>query len=869
MQPLFIGPYEAGVQQNLKPFMIMDDAFPNMNNAFVFRGRVERKDGYYNLGRLTRTLVSVSAGTVSAGGAGNVTYFLSTGLGVSATQPNLQIQPGTVAHPITIVIGAPISQTLTDTTGTGVMTITGAGPITAAVLNYALGALVLTFSGAAAASSVTVSLSYYPTLPVMGISTRETSSLSTFQVNLFQTIFFDQVYAYQFGAGVFSEVPSTLPTTWHGSDTNFFCSTNYQQDSSDNDLFWVTNNNPGLHAYNVSLFAGEAAGPPSTVNVTAAGNTFQVGDLVYFAGLVGAGSPNNGTFGTVTVPGNPFTISNPGTAVFTNGAVSAGIAITPNRNISGDGIRYYNGTTWTNFNPLLNLFNVLCGCLMIVAYHGRLVCLSTIEGTDPTLANLFYNRQRARWSQNGPSFDPILGWRDDITGRGGFSDASTGEAIISCGFIKDQLIVYFERSTWQLVYTGNQLDPFEWQRINAELGADSTFSAVTFDNGLVAFGNVGVHSCNGVQTGRIDQQIPNEIYNIHQFTTNSSYDGPKRTTGVRNFLDECAYFAYATPVSDTSDPAKIFFPNKMMIYNYRNDTFSFFDDNATFLGYFQQPTNFTWNTITWTWDEWLSPWNSGLIEGGIPNICFGNQQGFIEIIDTNNVSQAPSLTIQAFSSGSIPGTIQVTSPQHNLFINQYVMISGCIGFTALNGLSFQIVLVVDANNFLINSNTSLSGYAGGGVLTVLSNINILSKMFTPFWTRGKRYNLRYMDILFDTTQAGEVNIDVFVDFCNQPDTSMTNSGPQGAIAPNVLLGNSVISTAPEGAPAAGQPVSPYYSLQKFGDQVWKRFYTWATGETFQIQITMNNTEMTTPAIQTSDIVVHAMIFYFDEAGEFY
>lgn len=872
MQPLLVGPYEVGVQQNLKPFMVPEDAFPNMLNAFVFRGRVERKDGYSLLGRLRRILTSAVGTNLSSPGAGIVTYNLVTALGFNVTQPDMQLQPGSIAQPITIVIGAPISQTLVDNTGTGVMTVVGAGPITGALINYAVPTILITFSGAAAASSVAISLAYFPTLPVMGINLRETSSTSTFQLNLFQTIFFDQIYAYQYLAGVFTELPSTLPTTWSGTDTQFFWSTNFQKDALQRDLFWVTNNNPGLQAFNVTLFAGAAAGPPSTVNVTTSvANNFQLGDTVYFAALTGAGAANNTLSGTVTVAGNPFTISNPGTGVFANGAITGGVAVTPNENISGDGIRYYNGVTWTNFNPLTNPNNMVLGCLMILPYKDRLVLLSTIEGADPTFAGATFNRQRCRWSQNGSAIDLINGWRDDVIGRGGFVDAPTGEAIVSAGFVKDQLIVYFERSTWQLVYTSNELLPFVFQRINAELGAESTFSAVTFDNGLVAFGNVGVHACNGVQTGRIDQQIPDEVYSIHNLNGSGQDDGPKRTFGVRNFLNECAYFSYANAIPNTRDTNKIAFPNKMMIYNYRNETFSFFDDNATCLGYYQNASNLQWQNVTWTWDEWLNPWNSGFIEGGQQKVCFGNQQGFVELIDTPNIAESPSLTIVTFAAGPIANHIKITSPQHNLYKEiSYVQISGCIGFVALNDLTFQVADVIDADNFTVFAeNVIITPYVGGGVITVTSNILIESKMFTPYWTKGKCYNLRYVDMLFDRTENGELNVDVFVDFSDNVNFSMTNDRPKASITPGTLLGTPVISTTAEVPPILGQPVAPYYAFQKFGAQIWKRFYTMATGETFQIRLTMNDTQMRTQTIQSSDVIVHAMIFYFDEAGEFY
>src|SRR5690242_16273090 len=195
MQPLYIGPYDIGLQRNLTPFMLPDQAFPSLTNAYVFRGRVQRKSGFDLLGRLRRVLTTQAAGNIAAGGAGTFTFNLFTGMGLLATEPNAQIQPGNVTN-ITIAIGAPINQTLTDNAGTGTLTIVGAGPITAATLNYATGVLTLTFSGAAGASAATFTGAYFPSLPVMGLRTRLLTS-----INQEQTIAFDTKYAYRFTAG--------------------------------------------------------------------------------------------------------------------------------------------------------------------------------------------------------------------------------------------------------------------------------------------------------------------------------------------------------------------------------------------------------------------------------------------------------------------------------------------------------------------------------------------------------------------------------------------------------------------------------------------------------------------------------------------
>ena len=41
----FIAPYDqnSGLQTNVKPWLIPDEAFSELNNAYVFRGRVRKR----------------------------------------------------------------------------------------------------------------------------------------------------------------------------------------------------------------------------------------------------------------------------------------------------------------------------------------------------------------------------------------------------------------------------------------------------------------------------------------------------------------------------------------------------------------------------------------------------------------------------------------------------------------------------------------------------------------------------------------------------------------------------------------------------------------------------------------------------------
>lgn len=862
MEPLLIGKYSTGVQKNVKPFMTSEEAFPNLLNCFVFRERVQRKSGYDLLGRLRRELSSVSLGNVDST---SPPLDLFTLLGLNATEPNATIEPGNIT-PIVITFAAPIGQTITEDDGSGTFSTITPGIITAAAINYKTGVVTLTFSGAAAASATTITAAYYPNLPVMGIRERKVTN----QINQNATVFFDTRYAYQFAGGFFSELPSTLTTTWNcnepslpgvtGDGLHLFWSTNFQTNPLSQDYFWATNNKSGLHQYTVTDFSGQANPSPGvyTVDVTSAGNTFQVGDFIYFVNAKTSSttfSLNNLLSGTVTAAGNPFTIT--GSQLYTNEAgLVSGMAVSPNRNVSGDGVRLYDGTTWSNFNPATNAINVVTAALITLPYKGRMLFFNTEEGNSAGPLTRFPNR--VRWSQlsiDGTATDYNHAWLDSVVGRGGYEDAPTSEAIVSAGIIKDNMVVYFENSTWILVYSGNEIGPFFWQKVNSELGCESTFSNTLFDNGIIALGNVGIHTSNGTVTERIDAIIPDEIFNIH-----TSVDGPLRSYAVRDFFQEIVYFSYANNLDNTAGSAtKTFYPNQMLIYNYRNNTFSFFDDAATCFGCFQRTIGKTWaqlNKNSDRWEAWNTPWNSGVLQAGFPSICFGNQQGFVEIIQPFSSASDDSLFIADISGGVI------TSPQHGLFTDQYIYISGCQGVTGINGNVFKINQVIDADTFSIDG-VETGTYTGLGTISVVSNVLILTKQFTPNWQQAQCYVIKQIEMLFDSTTQGELQVDTFINFSNISSLSSNNTS---------MLGLPIIATYPEGSfppfPSPSPPL-PYYSFQTQQAQIWKRFYTDATGETFQVQLSYNDDQMRNLSIAESNLVLHAMIFHFDPAGDFY
>ena len=755
-QPFYIANYETDSGKNtyFEPFLIPEKAFPKLENAYCWRGRVRKKLGNDLLGRLRRTFTAPVTLSTQANGAAYVKadILADAAFGLRATEPNAEIQPGTLA----ITVGA---VTFTDN-GDG--TLTG-NPITnTGTINYITGALTLAFNPAlGGATNVDVTFSYFPALPVTGLPTRIELSIS---INVDQLVAFDTKYAYRFNGVNFEELPSVAPTTWQGSSFNLFWTTNYFLKNNAN-LFWATNFNKGA---------------------------------------------------------NP------------------------------DPIRYYDGTTWATFNPVVNGANRLQQCKILIPYKGRLLALNTWEGANLAAATNF--PQRIRFSQAGDPTDLVNGWLDSTAGRGGFIDASTNESIVTAYFVKDVLVIKFERSSWRLVYTGNEVKPFEVQKTNAEFGAISTFSFIPFDTGVLTVSNQGVTTDSSVNVDRIDQVIPQQL---DEFALQNN--GFERIYGVRDFNNQLALWSY----SDSDLEAT--FPNRILLYNYVNNTFATLIDSYTAFGTFNFSADPTWATLEYpTWTVWTAPWGSTNNNTGSINVVGGNQQGYVMVLQMDEKSENDtSLSITAINGAVTPA--RFTVPNHNLVDGDVIYLSDIIA-TGVPDLEqyndiFCLVIVIDANTItleefdngdFISIDPGPGGtYLGNGKLTRIDNFNITTKVFSPFYESAQSTRIGFVDFFVDKTEGGAITVNCFVD---ENDTQAINDP---ASPNNVgLIGNNVLSTAPNAA----------FPFQANQQKLWQRLQVNANCQNYYLELTMTPEQLCTAESGTADFVLHALNMWLCPTG---
>lgn len=750
-QKFLIAPLKSGLQGNTDPWLIMDDAWFQLNNMHVWRGALEKKLGT----RLMNTSQS----------ALQQQLFSRLRINIGTTNGG-----GNTAAPITVP-GSVYKAGQLFSCGTEIYTVAAdGGPATMLSTSGAV-PVYHTTGGSAGQFSltggpVTTDIYFYPAEPVTLLPNYLQAN-----INDEQLFAFDTQFAYKF----------IKSTGWQRLDGEASAGDALWTTTANKDTFFWAYNYRGIQSYNFILWA-------------------------------------------------------------TN-------------NVEADGMRYYNGdpavNQWATFTPVYNSSGfIVKTCKIIVPFKNRLLLLNTLEqdGTGPVTYKNFYNR--IRFSQAGNPLQATAApppytddaFLDDIEGKGGFIEAEVKEAITGVSFIKDRLIVCFEKSTFECVYTNNKRRPFVLQRIDNELGIESTNSIVEFDKFSLGFGLNGIHACNGMNVNRIDNAIPDEIFQV-----NNDEAGPKRVFGSRNYWTQEVYWSY--PSTERTTALSNRYPNQVLVYNYETKTWSKYSDSITAFGYYFNDDSLTWADLEDTWEESDYRWFEPSLQSKFRSTVAGNQEGWTYIIDNEKNSDSSSLTIHKIAASG--NFIALSILDHNLRADEFIKIlnvQGDAGDT-LNGNIYQIVGVTDKDTVTINAPGASIDYDGGGTVTVEHKPFIQSKRYNFYSSAGKKMRVTRIDYLVSKTQNGELSYNVYSAF-NSINLVDDDSIPVGA-----LYGINEIET------------SPLSTYEKTQDKIWRSTFPPVEGDTMQFELTLSDTQMTDVNIVESDLKIHAILIYAEETGD--
>jgi len=855
MKRFLIAPFDSGLQKDKKPFQIMDDAFAELKNACVWRGRLKKRFGSelssngstntieqalfsraaIDLGSLTAGLHSWVGRTKPLGvGAGDFTGTAPLGMGFHVGQ---YFKIGADTYTIT-ALGTP-----------AVLTKSG-GPATTHTLNTTTGALIIV------AAAVDTAIEFYPYVV----------DPTTYTGGLVDAAGF---------------VTGRVPGNIFKAGQQFTLSYN---DGVSNviDVFTVIDGTAGAHNMITTSPYFTTPAAVRTYNITTGVVTIQydVGHyppagthLIFYPGESIEGFSQ---FEKIPVRDQPSYAYDTQFVYNFRGGRWLNIGPAPAYNFSGtdekffagtcyrgvlaenvvmfvtnfnatDSIWYYDETSWFRYAPVVRTVpatRTIVSARVILQFKRRLLMFDVIE-QEGAVQHHYPYRCRYSWDGSPLGTTAIPGEINDggysflemnqVNASGaGYVDADTQESIISVEVLRDRVIVQFERSTYELVYTGNEVGPFAWQRLDMEFGSISTFAAVGFDKNVLTIDENGITACNGVQTVRVDANIPDYVFDI-----NNEAESKDRVHGIRDYKAEMVY--WTMPIKDKTLGG---YPNTVLVYNYKNNTWSENDDCITCFGYFEELTDKTWEELTIPWEQCNFSWIDYIAMSKDRQIIAGNQQGYIFLIKPEVTSNARVMTVTNFTYDPATTQATVTIINHNLMEHEFIKLYDLTGvvFTAQD-TGIHKVSEVTANTFKLNDCKITScAYTGGGTAARVSQVNIKTKQFNFFTNEGRNFRINKVDFLVKKS-SGRLAVDFYTD------TASLN------MAKEAQLNEVTTGSNPYEIDLSGR--AGLY-MDNIKDMVWRTVYFNADGNFIQLYIRMDNDMTSSNADAFSAIEVEAI-----------
>jgi len=835
------------------------------------------------------------------------TVFISGVVGMTQLNGN--------AYTITAVSGSSITIGVDSTSFTGYSSGGLATDISVSdgTINYATGSITISGGGT---DSIKVEFLYYPDLPVMGLRewvspseafpgtlgfdpTYSYNILTTYPYNIYDVSFYKNPPTSTYPSYVHKTV--VTPTSWNGQDYQQFWTTNYQG------ALWATNGinvpfspeNVGMQFKPIVSVTVVSGGPPATATLQITGHGLSVGDFVFVNEVVTTTGINWQTGYVITVTdANNVVVEFPNATIATDGTGGIAQYLTNRSDTTKDCIRWYDGDPtngsstapvlngnlgWVNFMPPLSrsAFSIddelpaiyyLVGARIILPFKDRLLFLGPV--IQSSSGTPLYLKDAVIYSQNGTpyytasftgdvssaatTFVAILtptnqtasppSYFEDQTGFGGNIVAGYEQAITTAIPNEDVLIVGFTAKQTRLVYTGDDLIPFNFFSINSELGSASTFSAITLDRGAITVGPHGIILASQVSVQRVDLKIPDKIFEF-----NLTNNGFQRVCAQRDFINEWIYFTYL------SNESSWVYPNQTLQYNYRDESWAVFNECYTTYGQFRVVQDATWATIGNrfpTWQDWNEPWSAGASTLLQPSVIAGNQQGFIVFRD-RGTSESSSLYIQ-----NIVGNT-VTSPNHSLNEGDYIIISGSMGVTNVNGNIYSVDTPT-TNTFVLNGSPTPTGtYIGGGTIQRMYVPYIQTKQFPVAWESAKKTRIGNQQYLLSTTNNGQITLLIFLSMNDESPYNLGPIIPAEDVTSNALIYSTVLYTCPESTNLGLTPANINLQMVTGSQQqqIWHRMNTSLIGDTVQIGFTLSDSQMRDTSMnnQFSEIELHGFI----------
>lgn len=734
-QPFLIADYSTGLDRQLQPWLLANDAFVDLFDGFVYRGVVHNRNGYSGFATGLKSTYCESRMVV------NVPSTAMTGLINSANKTYTASLTAPVRRGTTVVAGTIPAQSLTDNglgyflfSGINISGATNANPceITTAINHgYTTGDQVV-ISGVGGMSELNSIVAY--TITVTG--------LATFTLDGVDSLLF----ATYTSGGVVQKVAGTINYTTGAVSITFATAPTGGTVTIGYDY------HPGNPVMGIMNFFPDNNTRQLVVVDTQYVNIYDptTDRLIFKSAVFG---PYTGGIQDFYSWVNYASATFAPRLLFSNGA-------------SGDVIQQWDGTSVTNYNP--TFAGGTLNARQMFEVRDRLVLFQTYEG------GAFFPR-RIRISGTGANTDVF-----DITATGaGFIDIPDNTFFYGAAFNRDDIMFFTEAACWMLKYTGNDVKPFTLEKIDGSRGSKAAFSVISYLNRTMAASPRGLLISNGYSLERMDDNIPEFTYN----TINNEFF----ESCFSAFLDEerDVYMLYPSKVQDNPNSRPTFLEDEssdqILVSNFEEDSFSIFRLPLSCLGNFISADNLLWSDLTAAngfpnWDSLaakFSSWKAFPYSKGVPVTLGGGHKG--EIFEMNvdeaedNIQKVRNITIIDEE------TLEITTDWNNYKIGDFIYLTGVLGMTQVNNKQYFIKTKSDSDYYTFRVQCKTDGftaYTSGGEASRVVTFEALTKQFNPFIQMDKKIRIGWAYFYVSIAKTFLTSPDA--DGVEQPDRAYLN-----------------------------------------------------------------------------------------------
>lgn len=437
--------------------------------------------------------------------------------------------------------------------------------------------------------------------------------------------------------------------------------------------------------------------------------------------------------------------------------------------VNGDIIQLWNGSTITDYAPTFPATVTTLNASQIAEVSDRLVLFKTIE-------NGTLQPRRMRISGFGANTDSFA----NTSPGAGFIDIPDNTWFYGQSANRNDTLLFTETSTWTMKYTANDVTPFQLFRIDNSRGSKSIFSVYSYLSRTIAISPQGLIESDGYNVDRMDNNIPDFTFNE---VKDSLYDHI-----FSGFLDEerDVYLIYPSQSAEKGALVPTDGSDRILVINFEEDNFAIYRLPLSCMGSFQETQAIVWDDLTDangypTWDALgakFGSWNAFPFNVGAPIGIGGGHKGEVWELNTDEAEDNPlNIRDVTFIASTESGSdVTITTDWNNYEIGDMIFFEDIGGIFGINNKQARIIdISTDYTTFTVNIYPEVTGaYTSGGTTSRVIPFSLKTKPLNPFINMDKKLKIGWIYLYVETTSTwledddgnpvpAILNLDVFTD----------------------------------------------------------------------------------------------------------